>query len=711
MATEIVAADHISSTDEKVEKQIDEEVKSIEQNIGSSSLENEEKYDKAAEEQSQANPSSISKGEGEGEGEDTKEAEPAFVELDETNGDDTKEDEKAEAPSSVPLSKSEGGDEKAEPAAVEVEKIDDAAAKGDDKDVEGPIPATLISKSEGKAEGEDKKDKPAVVEIEKANDASTEDDTAVEGENPAPVVSKLNGEGEGEGEGEDNTTEPAAVEVEKADGAPAKGDDKVAEGPNPETLVSKLGVDNKTEPAEVEVEKADNDAAPVLDVYVGDKLDQEEEPIPDSRATSVTEPVSGVIKSQPEELLATESTAKEISVEPEKETTDKEEDNPTKTIDIPESSDEIIEKPSDMVEINTLTEYAKVVKETETSEAGSAKVEKPEPDVKEKLGEPESIEKEEEQQQPKDISDKPSDGDIEVDPHKELDVQVVKEAGNSKSESAVTDVEEIVEQSELAEQVEGKSKDTEIKEIPVGETAKVERSLTEVVDDTKLLKEEQTFKKEETSEIKNWEEVSTKEAESVLKNEAEQVSVNEETQIDPKEDEGNSSLPNVEPKVDSKIDDKIEPGDLNPVEGNVVKTENTEEANKEGTEKTEDNIKETIPVAVSNKTLDEVTTAINESVKEEPPKFKLEVKGEETDETYIAKNNLQNAEQPTKDSDNTKSSEKPPKEVSAKPTQKQSNTILSKFKQSLVKAKKAITGKSPTSRTISTDAKGDIEVK
>uniref|UniRef100_A0A1J3G395 Uncharacterized protein n=1 Tax=Noccaea caerulescens TaxID=107243 RepID=A0A1J3G395_NOCCA len=50
------------------------------------------------------------------------------------------------------------------------------------------------------------------------------------------------------------------------------------------------------------------------------------------------------------------------------------------------------------------------------------------------------------------------------------------------------------------------------------------------------------------------------------------------------------------------------------------------------------------------------------------------------------------------------------KEVPVKP--KNSNSIMSKVKQSLVKAKKAIIGKSPSSKTMSTeDAKGEIKVK
>lgn len=45
-----------------------------------------------------------------------------------------------------------------------------------------------------------------------------------------------------------------------------------------------------------------------------------------------------------------------------------------------------------------------------------------------------------------------------------------------------------------------------------------------------------------------------------------------------------------------------------------------------------------------------------------------------------------------------------------KPTQKQSNNIISKVKKSLVKAKKAIIGKSPSSKTLSPETKGETKV-
>ncbi|GAB4855683.1 hypothetical protein Ancab_024325 [Ancistrocladus abbreviatus] len=70
---------------------------------------------------------------------------------------------------------------------------------------------------------------------------------------------------------------------------------------------------------------------------------------------------------------------------------------------------------------------------------------------------------------------------------------------------------------------------------------------------------------------------------------------------------------------------------------------------------------------------------------------------------------VQNLEPDTKDVNNAKESQDQPKEEV--PAKKHSNNILSKVKQSLVKAKKAITGKSPQPKTRSSETKDDIKDK
>ncbi|KAB5556052.1 hypothetical protein DKX38_006961 [Salix brachista] len=77
----------------------------------------------------------------------------------------------------------------------------------------------------------------------------------------------------------------------------------------------------------------------------------------------------------------------------------------------------------------------------------------------------------------------------------------------------------------------------------------------------------------------------------------------------------------------------------------------------------------------------------------------------------IAKSDTQNLEpSTTKDAEDTQVSLDLPRKVPAKPSQKHSNNILTKVKQSLVKAKKAIIGKSPTPKTVSSDTTGDVGV-
>ena len=106
----------------------------------------------------------------------------------------------------------------------------------------------------------------------------------------------------------------------------------------------------------------------------------------------------------------------------------------------------------------------------------------------------------------------------------------------------------------------------------------------------------------------------------------------------------------------------------------------------------------------------EVMTPTVEVPAEEPKKSEKEVEGEETAETgetnYARENEAGEIAKP-----DFPTPEPPKEEVSTKPTSKQSKTIMSKVKQSLVKAKKAIIGKSPNSKTVSSEAKGNIKEK
>ncbi|KAG2724076.1 hypothetical protein I3843_01G000600 [Carya illinoinensis] len=105
-----------------------------------------------------------------------------------------------------------------------------------------------------------------------------------------------------------------------------------------------------------------------------------------------------------------------------------------------------------------------------------------------------------------------------------------------------------------------------------------------------------------------------------------------------------------------------------------------------------------------------------------PLESELQVRSEENLETSeekrekgnvgeIAKSHVQNLEPTINVGYETKISQNQTKEHPSKSTPKQSNNIISKVKQSLVKAKKAIIGKSPNSKTLSSETKGDLNVK
>ncbi|XP_058082509.1 uncharacterized protein LOC131230635 [Magnolia sinica] len=79
----------------------------------------------------------------------------------------------------------------------------------------------------------------------------------------------------------------------------------------------------------------------------------------------------------------------------------------------------------------------------------------------------------------------------------------------------------------------------------------------------------------------------------------------------------------------------------------------------------------------------------------------VEEKNEEAEKSDVQKDS----------SDSKKEADATKQEVSVKTVHRQSNNIISKVKQSIVKVKKAIIGKSPSSKTLSSEAKDDIKVK
>lgn len=106
-------------------------------------------------------------------------------------------------------------------------------------------------------------------------------------------------------------------------------------------------------------------------------------------------------------------------------------------------------------------------------------------------------------------------------------------------------------------------------------------------------------------------------------------------------------------------------------------------------------------------------TKIEDSTKDEKPGLVETGNAEHVNETT---KELQESELEVKDKETVITGGEVPKvsdkkEVPSKPSHKHSHNILSKVKQSLVKAKKAIIGKSPSSKTLTSEARDDIKVK
>ena len=219
----------------------------------------------------------------------------------------------------------------------------------------------------------------------------------------------------------------------------------------------------------------------------------------------------------------------------------------------------------------------------------------------------------------------------------------------------------------------------------------------------------------------------------------------EEKQAEVSTERENTGGRDIEVVEENKEEQNVE--DKSPALAKTNKDEHLEEKQAEVTTAISETLKEsqekqaevtTIvsePLKESQEKQAEVTTVVSESLKEsqenttvvseplkESQESELHLRSEKTVETgedkfekekvdEVAKSEVQNLEPPVNIGDEIKTSQDQPKELPAKSTQKQSNNIISKVKQSLVKAKKAIIGKSPSSKTLSSDTKGDIKVK
>ena len=350
---------------------------------------------------------------------------------------------------------------------------------------------------------------------------------------------------------------------------------------------------------------------------------------------------------------------------------------------------------------------------------------------------------------------------LEVVGTEELKSSHVESIKVEKPEAAAVEAEEEPrEQSELFEQVEKTYEEVDSKEKVEGDTDKDTGSSAEKVENTSFLKDKE---EEEPSVIRSSEQVQTSQEALTDLNENEgdfSLSSTDPEKVDAEE---KKELSGADVIGELSKEAVVEAGKV--AEENEAKTVETEKGNgkrnvkpEESTppvkekdantaefieksfegrstgrdveeeNKGEQNVKEETP-ALGRTNKDEhveeneaqVTTVTSKPI-EEHQESELQVRNEEAAETgkdklekekvdEIAKSDIQNLEPSIDAGDETKTSQDLPKELPAKSSQKQSNNIISKVKQSLVKAKKAIIGKSPSSKTLSGETKGDIKVK
>eukprot|EP00261_Vitis_vinifera_P019292 XP_010649710.1 PREDICTED: uncharacterized protein LOC104879229 isoform X2 [Vitis vinifera] len=343
---------------------------------------------------------------------------------------------------------------------------------------------------------------------------------------------------------------------------------------------------------------------------------------------------------------------------------------------------------------------------------------------------------------------------LEVIPVKESELEVAKvpeafseaECKIAESPGLVNTVEgETGERAEVIKGVEGETEEIKPSESLGGEVMTSEGTMADKCEGNESLKEETSLDQEPVAYENS-------------------VPTNEEAQVDPKEEEGDSSTFDVIEKAAARATDKEEGGgdvverlskDETVVAAKVeqqkeeknVKIEDSEGKNTKveesiqtETAKTDDRNGSNFVAEVAEIDREQVSRDVEEvaevkkleNVEEDIPlsveadkdkdgEGKLsEVDAKETVKTNadnlesaktdgeIAKSNPPNLET-LKNGDDSKTSAKPPKQDDS--VKKHSNNLISKVKQSIVKVKKAITGKSPSPKALLPEAKGDEKVK
>lgn len=461
-----------------------------------------------------------------------------------------------------------------------------------------------------------------------------------------------------------------------------------------------------------ETEKAEPVAAKV-DESQGEpeKQEEEEQPktvVPETEAES-SEQQGNIVEAQP---------PKDSDIDVVKETSNLELEAVPGEIEKPESvSIEVEEKPTEQrqvgEEVEEVSKDVEVVKETSNSklEAVPREIEKPEPvssEVEENSGEQLQV-GQEVGEVSNDVKTKEAIV-LETSKSEGTSDDMIKEEKTDKEEETSLTVNAAQVTSNEEPQANLVEPSPEVAEKVVEEDDKKESNVTDVIEGV------------------------SNEAAGIIKG-PEQVSTDQEAKAGQKEEREYSVPAAVEEKVVVDVaandDDKKEPEASNAVPGSSteveVESKKVEEQNeaKTATIEAEESVRDDNGSLVvddkkegnTDTKVDEISRAISEPLRETLAS-KFQEKEDESVDTGVDKLEKEQAVEPektkveaTKESDATKISKDLPKETPAKPAQKQSNNIISKVKQSLVKAKKAITGKSPSSKNLSSEPKGDIKVK
>ncbi|XP_019441236.1 PREDICTED: titin homolog isoform X7 [Lupinus angustifolius] len=760
MATEIGASGHASATDEQIVKK--EKSEAIAHMIASLANEDEVKHDKISDEDGHVtNPLSKT---GNGTNDEVGAVEvqksddsPALAASAEDNLKHGK----------IEDAQTQEDDTKAEPDVVSVEKTDDlvsleAHIEDNLKGEKEVIPALHATDDAAKSQPEELPfTEPTVEETPQQPEAEAEVNTRTEAE--AELVKEAETFETSYQKEEKTETEPVATEVEEKPQEPEKEleavvvkeaeileiSDRKEDKPEPEPVVLATEVEGKSQEPEKESEAEVVKEAKTLET--SDKKEEKpehevvalipeiqrktEEPEKESQEkpqeaeqgtiVTVAEPFTEVItieektrelsaeilketndsEAAPTETSKAEQEVEENPKEPEKESLEQKEEKQPNNVAIAEVSSETIEA----IEEKTIEQ--EVLNETNNYETEPTEVERAELEVTkvdENSSEPEkkSIKQEEEELPKTVIPEKPTTGDIvKVQPPEESDIEVVKENGTNELEAVPANITENTALVSLNEEAQAAPENLvelapEVSEKVVEEDGKNKSSFTDVIEGVP---------KDEVGIVKI----------------PGQASIDQEAKSDI-EEKGDSIPTSVEEKVAITVDDdKKEPKAPGSVqvssreaEVEINKDEKQFEAKTATTEDDEPAVKNENGGHIDTK-VDGIFSAVSEPVREtlaskfEEKETKTEVNNLEKEQSEEpVKTEVQVPKEPTQESDATKTSSKDlPKESKAKTAQKQSNSIISKVKQSLVKARKAIIGKSPSSKNHSSEAKDDIQVK